>query len=81
MTKIGQQLVNCAKIAFLYIFHIYSLKIFAVGGLGATAPIAILATLLLMTRLTPLIYASAAARWRGCVYVLQRFFCFFPPSR
>jgi len=33
----GQQLIKIAQklLCFLYIFHIYSLKIFAGGGLGA----------------------------------------------
>jgi len=41
MTKMGQKLIkkivqNC--VVFLYIFRIYSLKIFAVGGLGVHGP-------------------------------------------
>ena len=40
MTKIGEKLNKIAQncVFFLYIFRAYSLKIFAVGGLGATAP-------------------------------------------
>ena len=36
MTTIGQKLIQIAQncVVFLYIFRIYSLKIFAVGGLG-----------------------------------------------
>jgi len=34
----------------------------------------------MMWRFTVINYASAAARWRGCVYVLQMFFFVFFPS-